>query len=55
MIAYVDANGVLSSTPHDKQKEDVECNDLAICVPKQEAVELEPLKACLMHFNSDTG
>ena len=53
MIAYVDANGVLSSTPPDKQKEDVDVNDIAISVPKQEDVEIEPLKGGIEHFNSD--
>ena len=55
MIAYVDANGVLSSTPPDKQKEDVDVNDIAISVPKQEDVEIEPLKGRIEHFNSDKG
>lgn len=56
MIAYVDENGVITSTPPDltnKQKIDVE--DIEISIPKREDVEDPILKGRVEYFNSDKG
>lgn len=56
MIAYVDENGVISSTPPDpvnKQKVDIE--DINISTPKKEDVEDPVLNGRVEYFNSDKG
>lgn len=56
MIAYVDENGVITSTPPDltnTQKIDVE--DIVISIPKREDIEDPILKGRVEHFNSDKG
>ena len=55
MIAYVDENGVLSSTPPEKQKQDIDVNEISVSVPKQEDIEIVPLKGRIEHFNSEKG
>ncbi|NDV47784.1 cold shock domain-containing protein [Paludibacter sp. 221] len=56
MIAYVDENGMISSTPPDLQKkEKINQEDILIAVPKKEDVEAAPLKGRVEHFNSDKG
>lgn len=56
MIAYVDENGVITSTPPDlakKQKIDIE--DIAIATPKKEEMEDPVLKGRVEYFNPDKG
>jgi cold shock CspA family protein len=56
MIAYVDENGVITSTkqdPNDKQEVDVE--SIAISVPKKEDVEDPVLHGRVEHFKDDKG
>ncbi len=56
MIAYVDENGMLTSTPPDPDKKvEVELEDIAVSTPKKEEVEAEPLKGRVDHFNTDKG
>jgi cold shock CspA family protein len=46
MIAYVDENGMLSSTPPDpnKKKEDIELDDIVISVPRKSEEEEDPIR-----------
>lgn len=56
MIAYVDENGVITSTPPDqtnKQKVDIE--NIAISTPKKEDLEDPILKGRVEYFNPDKG
>ncbi|MBB4035594.1 cold shock CspA family protein [Dysgonomonas hofstadii] len=56
MIAYVDENGVITSTPPDganKQKVDIE--DIAISTPKKEDIEDPVLNGRVEYFNPDKG
>ncbi len=56
MIAYVDENGVITSTPPDmtkKQKVDIE--DIIISTPKKEDIEEPILNGRVEFFNPDKG
>ncbi len=57
MLAYVDENGMLHSTPQDdKPKEEIETSEIAISVAKQtEPEETLPLKGRIEHFNALKG
>ena len=56
MIAYVDENGVITSTPPDQaNKQEVELEDIAISIPKKEDVEDPILKGRVEYFNPDKG
>lgn len=56
MIAYVDENGNLTSTPpEERNKEKVKVEEIAISTPKKEAVEPEILKGRIEFFNTDKG
>ena len=56
MIAYVDENGVISSTPPDlSQKQDTELENIAISTPKKEEEEPVALIGRVEHFNPDKG
>jgi Cold shock proteins len=58
MIAYVDENGVITSTPPDTEvkKEEINVEDIIISTPKREEVEEEcVLKGRIEHFNSSKG
>ncbi|MFO8000938.1 MAG: cold shock domain-containing protein [Marinilabilia sp.] len=46
MIAYVDENGVISSTPPDpdKKKEEIDPDEIAISVPKRSEEEEDPVR-----------
>lgn len=55
MIAYVDENGVLHSTPPEKQKEEIDISEIVISVPKQEDIEIAPLNGRIEHFNPSKG
>ncbi len=55
MIAYVDENGVLHSTPQDKPKEEIDASQIAISVTKKEDVEDVPLTGRIEYFNTSKG
>lgn len=57
MIAYVDENGRITSTPPEmnSEKEEVNHEDIRISTPKQEAEVPEIRKGRVEHFNSLKG
>lgn len=58
MIAYVDENGMISSTPPDptKKKKETKAEDIVIGVPKKEDIEEDPIhKGTLVFFNDSKG
>ncbi|MDR1562557.1 MAG: cold shock domain-containing protein [Dysgonamonadaceae bacterium] len=56
MIAYVDENGVITSTPPDPvMKQKIDISDIAVSTPKKEYVEDPVLKGRVEYFNSDKG
>lgn len=57
MIAYVDENGMLTSTPPDPtRKKVINSEDIEISIPKQEKVELDPIrKGTVTFFNDSKG
>ncbi|MDR0349034.1 MAG: cold shock domain-containing protein [Tannerella sp.] len=56
MIAYVDENGMITSTPPDlQQKEAIEQEEILISVPKREAEEVAIRKGRVDFFSSPKG
>ncbi|MDR1224906.1 MAG: cold shock domain-containing protein [Tannerella sp.] len=57
MIAYVDENGIITSTPSDmQQKEEIEQDEILISVPKREKEESVIIHRGLVeHFSSSKG
>jgi len=57
MIAYVDENGRISSTPPDPNKKKViNLEDISISISKQENIELDPIrKGTVTFFNDSKG
>lgn len=56
MIAYVDENGVITSTPPDiANKQKVEIESIAISTPKKEDIEDPILQGRVEFFNSEKG
>lgn len=56
MIAYVDENGVITSTPPDPtKKQEIDIEDIAISTPKKEDVEEPILNGRVEYFNPDKG
>jgi cold shock CspA family protein len=56
MIAYVDENGVITSTPPDlANKRKVKIENIAVSTPKKEDVEDPILSGRVEYFNSDKG
>jgi cold shock CspA family protein len=58
MIAYVDENGVITSTPPELQErgEEIDMNDILISVPKKEEEEEAPIrKGRVDYFSSSKG
>ena len=56
MIAYVDENGVITSTPPDQaNKQKVEIEDIAISTPKKEDMEDPVLNGRVEYFNPNKG
>ena len=57
MIAYVDENGILHSTPEGvKPKEEIDASEIEISIPKKgEAEEILPLNGRIEHFNVSRG
>jgi len=56
MIAYVDENGMITSTPPDvTNKEEIDIENIEVSTPKKEEVEEAPLEGRVEFFNSDKG
>ncbi|MDR0836009.1 MAG: cold shock domain-containing protein [Tannerella sp.] len=56
MIAYVDENGRITSTPPDIQnKEEIDQEEILISVPKRGKEEIVILKGRVEHFNDSKG
>ncbi|MDL2243761.1 cold shock domain-containing protein [Bacteroidales bacterium OttesenSCG-928-J19] len=56
MIAYVDENGMISSTPPDEtNKQKIDAADIAISIPKKEEMEEPELRGRIEFFNEDKG
>lgn len=58
MLAYVDENGVLHSTPQDLEpKEEIDASQIEVSVPKRPDTEEEvlPLSGRVEHFNASKG
>lgn len=56
MIAYVDENGVITSTPPDLQnKQKVEVESIIISTPKKEEIEEPVLNGRVEYFNPEKG
>jgi cold shock CspA family protein len=58
MIAYVDENGMITSTPPDptKKKKETKLEDIEIGVPKREEIEEDPIRnGILVFFNDSKG
>lgn len=57
MIAYVDENGMISSTPPDPdRKKDINFEDIATSIPKKQDVILDPIrKGSVTFFNDSKG
>ena len=57
MIAYVDENGMITSTPPDPNKKRIiKTEDITISIAKQENVEMDPIrKGTVTFFNDSKG
>ncbi len=58
MIAYVDENGVITSTPPDpnKKKEEIKAEDIELGVPSREVDNDDPIKnGVVYHYNESKG
>ena len=57
MIAYVDENGRLTSTPPDPtKKQEVKLEDIELGIPKSDGVEMDPIrKGSVTFFNDSKG
>lgn len=56
MIAYVDENGVITSTPPDlSNKQEVDASEIAVSTPQREKEEKVPLRGRVEHFNQSKG
>lgn len=56
MLAYVDENGNLHSTPQDLPKEEIDASAIETSVPKKgEEEEAAPLTGRIEHFNTSRG
>lgn len=56
MIAYVDENGMIVSTPPEiRARQEVRLEDVLIATPKKEDLEEEPLRGRVEYFNTDKG
>jgi cold shock CspA family protein len=57
MIAYVDENGMITTTPPDpERKVDIKFEDIAISTPKKQDVILDPIrKGTVTFFNESKG
>lgn len=56
MIAYVDENGVITSTPPDPfNKKEVIAESISVSTPKQEDIVIPILIGIVEHFNTEKG
>lgn len=55
MIAYVDENGVITDTPPEAKKEEIDLDDIVISIPKKEEMEDPILKGRVEYFNPEKG
>ncbi len=56
MIAYVDENGMITTTPPDPdKKQEVDIETISVSTPKKEAVEDVPLRGRVEYFTPDKG
>lgn len=57
MLAYVDENGNITDTPPDpSKKKKIKAEDIVIGIPKQEHIELDPIRpGVVKFFNQDKG
>ncbi len=56
MIAYVDENGVITSTPpNPDKKQEVDLNNISVSTPKKEEMVEIVLKGSVEYFNSGKG
>ena len=57
MIAYVDENGMISSTPPDPtKKKDIKLEDIQVSVPQSDNIPLDPIrKGTVTYFNDSKG
>lgn len=56
MIAYVDENGVISSTPPDlSNRQEIDPENIAVSTPQREDIEEPQLKGRVEHFNRAKG
>ena len=57
MIAYVDENGVITSTPPElnPNKEEIKQEDILISTPKKEDIETSTVKGRVDYFNESKG
>lgn len=56
MIAYVDENGVITSTPPDPlNKKEVLAENISVSTPKQEDIVIPVYIGIVEHFNTDKG
>jgi len=54
MIAYVDENGIITSTPPDlSKKEEINAEDIEIGVPNREKEEIDPIRSGTVSFFND--
>ena len=56
MIAYVDENGMISDTPPDptKKRTVIKAENIVIGIPKQEHVEMDPIRKGIVTFFNDS-
>ncbi len=55
MIAYVDADGRITSTPPDpSKKKDIKLEDIQISIPQSESVQLDPIRIGTVTFFNDS-
>ncbi len=56
MIAYVDENGMITSTPPDPgNKQEVDVSTISVSTPQREEEEVVPLRGRVEHFNQGKG
>ncbi len=56
MIAYVDENGVITSTPPSlENKQEIDVDSIAVSIPKKDETEDPVLKGRVEHFNTEKG
>jgi cold shock CspA family protein len=56
MIAYVDENGVITSTPPEThKKKEITIESISVSTPKREEIEETESEGCVEYFNPDKG